>query len=235
MENQAKNLSCDLCSAHCKSIFRYLDKEKIQKLSAQKVMNTYKKGTTLFHQGNKAFGVHCLASGKIKISSLTDDGKENVMSIATAGDALGHRNIYGDKDYTSTAVALEDSKICFIESRNIIELLESDSSFSKGLFERMSHEINSIERRELSLMYKSVRVRVAQLLIWLAKDFGKDVSGKLKLDLVLSRSEMASMVGIASETLIRLLTELKQEGIIEQQGKALYILAPDELREQTYE
>jgi CRP-like cAMP-binding protein len=215
--------NCLNCPSFKRSIFKNLEPHQIEKLAQHKVPTTYKKGSTLFHQGNKSYGVHCIANGKIKQSTITDDGRENVKNLSSDGDLLGYRHLFDQKEYPFTAVTIEETSLCFIEKQTLLELIDDSSILSNTLSLKLCQEITHSEAKEIALLYKSVRVRVAQLLVKLAGDFGILVQGKYKLELALSRNEMASMIGMAGETLIRLLTEFKQSGFLEQDGKALYI------------
>jgi CRP-like cAMP-binding protein len=200
-------------------------------MASQKVLNTYKKGQTLYFQGNPAFGLYCLKTGKVKISKMGNDGKEIILRIAGPGDVLGHQNIFNNDFYTSTATVIENAVVCFIDKKFVTEKIASEQSIAINIIKKLSDEMTAFENRNAAMSHKNVRERLAELLVGLKKTYGIFEDGKIKLDIKLSREEMASMVGTANETIIRFISEFKDEGILEQVGKVIYIMNFDKLME----
>lgn len=220
---KVENIDCLNCVSRGNSIFCHLEKIALLDVSKQKVMNTYKKGQTIYFQGNPSFGLYCINSGKIKVSNIASDGKETIMRIASGGDALGHQNLFDDENYNGTATVIEDATICFIDKKYIFQAVKDEPSIALSIIQRLSHEMSSAEAKTASLTQKSVRERLAELLLMLKKSYGVTEKNRTKLDILLTREEMASMVGTAIETLIRFISEFKEEGLIEQEKKTIYI------------
>jgi CRP-like cAMP-binding protein len=172
-----------------------------------------------------------VSTGKIKVSKIGPDGKESIVRIASAGDVIGHRSLFTNELYNATASALEDSHICFIDKQYIFKLIEKTPSVAINLIQNLSHDLGSAENKIASLSQKNVRERLAELLLSLKETFGVKEANRIRLDIKLTREEMASLIGVANETLIRFLTELKEENIIDQDGKTLYILDEEKLLE----
>ncbi len=226
--------SCDECSSKAKGIFCELPETEITDISQHKVVNHYKKGQTLFLQGNPCYGLFCVSQGKVKIVKVGPDGKESLLTIASNGDVIGHRDLLAnDQYYTATATVLEDSTLCFIDKKYILSLLEEQPTVVAELLKKVTRDLNASEEKVFSMYQKNVRERLAELLLFLQKNFGvQDESGHTKLDVKLTRDEMASMIGTANETLIRFMTEFRDEGIIDQEGKVIIIQNTQALREQ---
>lgn len=216
---------CQDCPSRGKGIFCELKSIELDEVSDHKVENTYKKGQTLFVQGNPPFGIYCVSKGNIKVSQMGEDGKEAIVRIATAGDVLGHRSIFTDQYYQATATALEDSHVCFIDKKYIVKLVQKEPSVACNLIGKLGRDLGAAEHRISTFYQKNVRERLAEFLLLLKESHGiEEADQKWRLDIKLTREEMAAIIGTASETLIRFMSELKSEGFIEQKGKVIYLV-----------
>lgn len=223
MLKSCEKLSCNGCPAKEKSIFHDLEPAALEKVSHRKNTNTYKKGDTLFIDGNPSFGLYCINNGRVKVSKTGNDGKEFIVRIANEGDIVGHRSVFSNERYTATAKVLQDSTICFFDKTYFFDLIKCEPAVSLNVIKRLSQAMGMAENKNASIVQKNVRGRLAELLLGLNKTYGKNEDGKFKLDIILTREELASLVGTAHETVIRLLTEFKEDGLIEQNRKSLYI------------
>lgn len=215
--------NCNDCPTRGKGIFCELEGMILNDLSEQKIENTFKKGQTLFVEGNPPYGMYCISKGNIKVTKMGDDGKDAIVRIATDGDVLGHRSIFTDAHYSATATAMEDTTVCFIDKKYIINLVQDNPSVATNLLSKLSRDLGASENKVASFSQKNVRERLAELLLLLKESHGEDENGKTKLNIKLTREEMASLIGTATETLIRFMSELKEEGLVEQVGKTIYI------------
>ena len=225
------NIDCEHCEVRGKGIFCEIERLALTQVSDRKVTNVYKKGHTIFFQGNPPFGLYCVNSGKIKVSKIGNDGKESIIRIATGGDVLGHRSLFSDESYTATATVIEDATICFIDKKFIYKCIQDEPSVALNLIQKLSREMGSAEAKAASMSQKNVRERLAELFLILLKTYGVQEKNRTKLDIKLTREEIASMVGTANETVIRFISEFKDEGLIEQDGKTIYILEEKKLIE----
>ncbi len=214
---------CQHCPSQGKGVFCDLESSELDELSQHKVTNTYKKGQTLFVQGNHPFGLYCINSGNIKVTKTGADGKETIVRVAQGGDILGHRSLFTSDFYTATATALEETKVCFIDKKYILKVIEENPSVSLHVINKLSRDMGSAENRLSSLHQKNVRERLAELLLLLEQTHGEDIEEGRRLNIKLTREEMATMIGTANETLIRFISEFKDEGLIEQQGKIIIL------------
>lgn len=219
-----KKHNCENCQSRDKGIFCNLEKSELSVVSENKVTNVYKRGQTIFFQGNPPFGLYCISNGKIKVTRTGNDGKESIVRIAGAGDVLGHRSLFSKENYTATATVIEDSTICFLDKNFIYSALHKNPEIALTIIEKLSHDMGIAEARSASMSQKNARERLAALFLSFEESYGiKTADGRIKIDIKLSREEMASLVGTAPETIIRLITEFKDEGILTQEGKTLFI------------
>lgn len=222
--------NCESCSARKSGIFCNLNKESLNDVSNHKVMNHYKKGQTIFFQGNPPMGLYCVSTGKIKISRSGNDGKEAIIRIAGPGDVLGHRSLFSKEKYEATATVLEDSSICFIEKNYIYSTIQSDPSVAMNVIEKLSRDMGLAEKKSAAMFQKNARERLADLFVEFSEDYGVKVGDLIKLDIRLSREEIASLIGSAHETVIRLISEFKEEGILALEGKTIFVKDMEKLR-----
>jgi len=231
MKKETLNHSCEHCPSKEDGIFCHLNFAEIEDISQHKITNKYKKGQTLFVQGTHPFGLYCISSGNIKLTQTGVDGKESILRIVHAGDILGHRSLFTDEDYGKTATAMEDTEVCFIDKKYILSLIEKNPSVALNIINKLSKDMGKAENKLSSLHQKNVRERLAELLLSLKATHGIKENGRWRIDLKLTREEMATMIGTANETLIRFMTEFKDADIIEQEGKVIYIKNEAELLE----
>jgi CRP/FNR family transcriptional regulator len=187
-----------------------------------------KKGQVLFHEGGHPLGVYCVNRGKIKLAIVGDEGREQIVRMAREGDVLGYRSMLVNERYSATATVLEDSQICFIPRESFIKVLKQDASLSFEVMKLMSQQLREAEMKLTHLAQKPVRERVAETLLFLKETYGLEPDSNF-LSVQLTREEIANLVGTATETVIRLLSEFNKEGVITLVGKRISINKPKAL------
>jgi CRP-like cAMP-binding protein len=226
------NAACQTtCHQNEKCLFYALEASEIEEIQKHAHFNSYKKNQAVFLQGNTPFGLYCLSSGKIKIVIVSGDGKESIVRLVGPGDILGHRSLFCGDTYNASAVALEDSVVCFYEKEFILNVIQKYPLISLKLLSRLSKEIGHEEMKNANLVHKNARERLAGLLINLKETYGTPDGSRNRLDIKLTREEMAAMIGTTHETLVRLFTEFKNENIINQEGKVIFIVDEKKLIE----
>lgn len=222
--------ACENCESRMSGVFCDLDTSELSNISEHKVTNVYKKGQNLFVQGNHPYGLYCVSRGNIKVSKVGADGKESIVRIVKGGDVIGHRSLFTDQNYTATATAMEDSTVCFLDKKFIMKAIQEMPSVAMNIIEKLSRDMGAAENKVSSFHQKNVRERLAELLLLLKESHGEQTEdGHIKINIKLTREEMATMIGTANETLIRFISEFKDEGLIEQDGKFIIIKDEDEL------
>lgn len=223
MATEPKNHNCEKCLSKSKGIFCQLEHEELAEVNNHKVVNLYKKGQIIFHQGNPPFGLYCISTGKIKVTKVGNDGKESIVRLATGGDVLGHRSLFSNENYSASATALEDTTICFLDKKFILQAIQEQPSIALNIIQKMSRQMGMAEAKSAAMFQKNVRERLAELLLSLGKSYGVKGSEGIRIDIKLTREEIASMIGTASETVIRTMGEFKEEGMIKQEGKVIIL------------
>lgn len=210
------------------SLLNCCNYSELNNLSANKSSCMYKKGQVIFNEGSKPFGLHCVHSGKIKVAKMGSDGKEQIIRLAKPGDVIGYRAMLSDSQYSASAVALDDAIVCFIPKSQFLGLINENMDFSSGLLKLLSKALGEAEDRITQMAYKPVRERLAEALLLLQNTYQEQGNAD-KFTIAISRDDLASIVGTAKETTIRLLSELKDEKIISTKGSSITILEPEKL------
>jgi CRP/FNR family transcriptional regulator, polysaccharide utilization system transcription regulator len=218
--------ACQECDS--KNIFGCLPATEIVKLSTNKDNNFFKKGQVVFYEGNHPHGMYCIYNGKVKISKLGDEGKEQIVRFAGEGELLGYRSALSNESYKATATAMEDCYICHIPKEKFSEVLNNNSTFSLEIIKLLSEDLKKSEQNLLNISQKPVRERIAETLLILKNRFGFEKDGK-SLTIVLTRREIGDIAGTTTETTIRTLSEFVKEGIIKLSGKKILLLNSDKL------
>lgn len=222
--------ACVLCTHFRESIFNGLSEEDHNSISKEKSCGYYKKGEVIFKSGARPMGLYCVNLGKVKVSSNSSQGKEYILYISKPGDFLGYRALFSEEYYAATAEALEDSKVCFMPKSNFFEVIQKNPTFMTKITKGICQEMGILEGRLSELAHKSVRERLAGNLLMLRDTYGVEGdNSKSLIDLALSREELASIVGTATETVIRLLAEFKNDGLVTFEGKKIRVTNPGKL------
>ena len=223
---------CHLCEHLKDSLFKGLEPEDLNKINSHKTCIVYKKGQNIFYEGTRPTGLYCMNGGKVKVFKNNIQGKEYIIYIAKPGDFLGYRALMSEEVYGASATVLEDAKICYITKENFFDVLQKNPTFMKKVVKAICHEMGIMEERMAELAHKSVRERLAANLLMLKETYGMEGEGSVLIDIALSREDLAAIVGTATETVIRLLSEFKNDGLITFEGKKIRVIDSKKLAKQ---
>jgi CRP-like cAMP-binding protein len=212
-----KLVSCEHCGVRQNSIFSNLIPGEVSDLNEHKTCNFYKKNQTVFVEGSFPRGVFCINKGKVKIFARGDEGKEQIVHIAKEGDVVGFRAMLSGDSYKLSAETLEDANICFVAKEEFLSMLDTKTGMRDAILKELSKELGERAIFITNLAQKTVRERLAYSLLLL-----QDVYGEEPINL--SREDLANFVGTATETLIRLIKDFKEEGFIDVQVRKVRIL-----------
>ena len=201
--------------------------ESLKKLSEERDVRIYKKKEDIYKEGNYPKGIYFVSKGKVKTFQTNESGKELITELHKAGDFFGYLSLLQDEQYTSSATALEDSEIYMIPKVDFFSLIYKNAEVSRKFIEILSNNLRENEKQLVKLAYNSVRKRVAEALVKLSDKYKKD--GEQKFSMNVSREDLANMVGTATETVIRTLSDFKEEKFIEVSGGTITILNYDKL------
>ena len=213
---------CGKCSLENGSIFKHLNHEETDRINFEKEFRQYKRGERLYKEGNRISGFYCIHSGIIKVFKTGLDGKEQIIRFAKAGEIIAYRSVLSNEAACTSAEVIEDCQVCFIPSEILILLVKSNPEYALELLKLACHELGEANSFITDIAQKTVRERLAEILLLLLNDFGTDNHNDLQISL--TREELANIVGTATESVIRLLSEFKSDRLIGLNGRKISIL-----------
>jgi CRP-like cAMP-binding protein len=218
-----RNADCNHCAKRFTNIFCNPAYDSVAEINAEKICTSYKKGEYIFKEGTRPHGVFCVNVGKIKLCKSGDDGREQIIRLVKPGDPLGYRSLLSGETYNNSAIALENCGVCFIPKELFLSILQKDSSLSMEMMKMLSEDLKKAETQITHLAQKPVRERVAEALLFIKETYGFEEDGRT-INALFSREDIANIVGTATETTIRLLSEFNRDNIIQLSGKKIIIL-----------
>jgi CheY-like chemotaxis protein len=195
----------------------------LKDLGKDKKVKTYKKKMEIFAEGDSPSHVFLVKSGSVKVYKSHPDGKELITNLYKANDYFGFESILENNHYKESASAMDDSEVVIIPKQDFLTLLHSNAEVSKTFISLLCQQVKEKEHQLLNLAYNSVRQRTAEALLKVLKLKEGDKQ------LTIARDDLAKMVGTASESVIRVLSDFKDEGLIEIESGKIKILAPSKL------
>lgn len=190
-------------------------------LSNSEDVRKFKKGSVIFQEGEHPKGVYLIAKGRVKQYKSNEFAKELVTGLYKEGDFFGHIAVIENQSYSETCEVLEDVEAYFVSKEDFLLLLHKNRDVSSRFIKMMANDIRIQEEKLMSLAYDSVRKKAAESLLQLRKSYTEEGVEK---GMAISRSDLASIAGTATESLIRALTDLKEEGYIKIKGKEIIIV-----------
>lgn len=227
MINKDKIPVCETCFVN-NDYFRHLTKDEVDVLSYIKNCNTYKKGEIIYNEGNRVTGVYCISSGIVKHYKTGSDGKEQIIRFSKKGDIFGFRALLTGDSACTTSKVIENSSVCFIPATHFLKLINENSGFSMSVMKLSCTELGHANQYILDIAQKNVRERLAEILLLLNDSFGINKEGELNI--FLTREELAGLVGTATESVIRLLSEFKKDKLIDLNKRKIKLLNIQKLK-----
>lgn len=195
----------------------------LQSLSVDRKVHAIRKKQYLYLEGDEPTRLFFIKSGKVKTVRANAEGKEFITGLYNPGDFFGYFALLENTDYTDSAIALDDMELVYIPRADFQQLLLANPTVSNQFIKLLAGRVGEREEQLLSMAYNSLRRRVADTLLRLHK---QQPDGIIQL----SRDDLASMIGIATESLIRTLSEFKQDGLIEMSASgSIQVVKPEKL------
>jgi len=181
--------------------------------------SNFPQGGTIYQEGSYCHKIFLILKGVVKCHTMDQDGKELITSLYRADDFLGFTSFLDNIPYQESATAIEDVELAGISKENLKEVMEKNHNISLELMELLSGNLKDIKQQLLQMAYSSVRKKTAQTLL----QFAEIMNNKTEDPIKISRNDLASVAGIATESLIRTLSGFKKEGLIDIEGRNIRI------------
>lgn len=216
--------ACDACHGRGHAEWGALDEAGLATLNKARQVREYAPGDTIFTQGTICTGLFCIDAGDIALRKTDDHGTSGIVRMARAGQTIGYRALFSDGPYMATAEALTPCTVCFIPSATVRELLERSVGLAYRFLRRFSDDLRESEEQRLHAQSLSTRARLADYLLHL-KDREGSVGddGAILLELPLSRTDLAALLGTRRESIARAIRALQDSGVASFEGRSVRI------------
>lgn len=225
-----------LCCNTCKNTECFIRKNclvpEAEKIIQRKNTIRCKKSQQFIIEGSLSHGLFFVYEGKVKVAKTGLNGREQILRFAHSGEIIGHRGFGVCKISPVSAIALEDSILCNFTNDDLISLFNQVPSFSLDLMLFYAEELNKSENKVKKFAQMTVREKVIDALLYIARKFGQ-TDGYLNLTLL--RKEIADFAGTTDEQVIRVISSLKKENFIQTMGKKIGIINIDLLKKEISE
>lgn len=193
----------------------------LKDLSRDRKHRVLSRKEALYFEGDELRNIFMIERGKVRTFKINNDGKELVTGLHGPGDFIGYMSVVEGGRSHENAETMEETELALVPREDVLALLFRDRDVSMRFIKMLSREVKEKEERLLDLAYASVRQRVAGSILRLRDRYGD--GSKAAMGVKISREDLATIVGTATESLIRTLSDLRDEGLIELQGRDIHI------------
>ncbi len=206
-------------------LFNGLPPPQLAEMQEMAVLKTYNKHQIIFSEGDTGDGFYIVASGKVKISKIAPDGKEQILHIFGSGEPFGEVPVFSGSPFPATAEALQDSRLLFFARREFMARITRNPDLALNMLAVLARRLRSFVHQIENLSLKEVPARLSSYLLLLARE--QQTPHAVQLDI--SKGHLASLLGTVPETLSRILARMSSAGLIEVDGSHIRLLNHDEL------
>jgi CRP/FNR family transcriptional regulator, polysaccharide utilization system transcription regulator len=208
-----RKIPCDTCPARGPAAICNLPLDALEDFRAASTTAIYRPRQVVFSEGNPAAGLYLVCHGSVKLYHSDRFGREHILEVAGPGSVLGELPMDATQPMSVSAESLSDSQLCFLPRERLAQFLQRYPETGVRLIGALSKELAAARRKVRDLALKGAESRLADLLLQLARAGGTPSPGQ-RLRLGYTRREMADMIGVSTETAIRLLAKLRQKRIV---------------------
>jgi CRP/FNR family transcriptional regulator len=180
----------------------------------------FKRGETIFSEGDEGNGFHVIVSGRVKIFKLSVEGKEQILHIFGPGEPIGEVSVFTGQRFPANAEALEESRTIFFTRVAFVELIKRNPSLAMNMLAILSRRLRKFTQLVEDLSLKEVPGRLAAYLLYLSERN----KGSNNLELDIAKGQLASLLGTIPETLSRILAKMTRQGLIHLDGPQISIV-----------
>ncbi len=206
--------------------FKNLTDDELKLINEKKVEKFYRKGENIYLEGESIHSFLYLQNGLVKLYKTESNNKEHIISIAKPKDFIGLLSIFSNQNHNYSISAIEDSVICFVDLDLIKTFIKTNGDFAIDFFEKISKLSDSIIKTRIDINTRQLRGRIAYILLF----FAQNIYNSENFSLPVSRKEIAELIDMSTENVIRVLSEFRKDGLIQIEGKNIEINNIDRLQ-----
>lgn len=210
-------------------LFSLLNEFESVGLNEDKMISFHKRGTIVYREGCRLSGFYFILDGIVKIYKNGLNGRQQILNMAGRGDIIAYRSLLDNETSCTSAKVISDAALCRVSHSFFKYLIENNPRFSKEIIKITCKELGIKNDYLVNVVQKSVRERTAEVLLLLLDKFSMDKNGVLQIRV--TREDLANMVGTVTESLIRVFSELRSEGLVDSEGRNIKILNPSGLEQ----
>lgn len=195
-------------------------------INSNKKIRVYKSGEVVYDEGNHANNIYLIRSGVIKSHKIDEFGKELITKIFKTGEFFGYTSLTENMPYLESATAMEKSEVVAISKDDLKKLLKQNHKLTLEFIQLLADNLIEFKEQLLQMAYGSVKKKTASTILQFTEKIPSKSEGTIKI----SRSDLASVAGIATESLIRTLSSLKKDGLIDIEGRNITVLDVEKLK-----
>ncbi len=213
-------------------LFEGLSEDEMLKVDERSIMKTKGKGTHIYFPNEPSEVIFFLKSGRVKIGSYSDDGKEVIKAIMHPGDMFGEMGLIGEETRNDFAIAMDDEvRVCTMNVDEVLDMMRGNPELSLRITATIGNRLSKIERKFESLIFKDARTRIVDLVHEMASERGRVLAGgEVLLEHSLTHQDIANLTATSRQTVTTVLNELKESNVINFDRKSILIHELDKLQ-----
>ncbi|MFW6382188.1 MAG: Crp/Fnr family transcriptional regulator [Bacillota bacterium] len=211
------------------SVFSLLNGDEIQSICQNGYLKEYRRGEIIFFENDSEKKLYLLVDGQVKLSMLSSEGREKVMTILQAGDIFGEISLFDHDPHPLTAEVLEKARLMILDWNDLEEIIMKQPRLALKIIEALSKKTRLLASQVRDLVFHDAKGRLANLLIRFAEDFGQKVDGAIMIEIILTHQEIANLLGVSRVTVTKTLNKLIDEGVIKIKERKIHILDNEQL------
>ena len=223
MKNTHTEADCTSCLTDKNAIFGSLSDQERKAVFENHNCVFFKKGETIYSEGDKPAGLLCLSKGKVKIFKEGIGGREQIVRMAKPIGFIGYRAVFAGENYIASAIAIDDCSVCIIDKNTLFDLIKTNSNFAMTIIKSLAMELGFSNSRTVTLTQKHIRGRLAESLLFLIDTYGFD-DDNLTIKVFLPREDLANLSNMTTSNAIRTLSTFAMENVIELDGRKIKVL-----------
>ncbi len=212
-------------------IFSELDNDTLEKISKLGIKKSFKKDSVVLFEHETGSALFVIVEGKVKVSRVSDDGKEVILTILGDSDFFGEMAILDGLSRSANVTAMEDAELFIIQRSEFLELLHVHPEVSVALLQELTQRLRAADMKIKSLSLKDAEGKVATVILQLADDVGKIKQGTVEIEKLPFQHDLANMAGTSRETISRTLHTFAKKGLVELDGSKLRIMNYEKFKE----